>query len=135
VPAAQPIADSCGVAWIDDFSRVVDRLYAKYVLSRVANAEAPPPVADLTPEQRALRAKAGRLGAYVQQAQNDTRETTRAAREAFDKRFLDEVDPRRELTDAERNRRAAAARKAYFQRLSLKAQAARRAKANRRAKP
>jgi hypothetical protein len=86
----------------------------------------------LTPEQRALRAKAGALGAYVQQATHDTRETTRAAREAFNARFFDQVDPKRELPEAEPNRRAAALRKAYFQRLSLKGQAARRAKAKRR---
>jgi hypothetical protein len=86
----------------------------------------------LTPEQRALRAKAGALGAYVQHATHDTRETTRAAREGFNARFFDQVDPKRELPEAERNRRANAQRKAYFQRLSLKGQAARRAKAKRR---
>ncbi|MBV9170060.1 MAG: hypothetical protein JOZ81_08250 [Chloroflexi bacterium] len=60
------------------------------------------------------------------------RETTKAAREAFNTRFLDQVDSKRELPEAERNRRAIALRKAYFQRLSLKGQAARRAEAKRR---
>ncbi|MBV9325730.1 MAG: hypothetical protein JO352_18320 [Chloroflexi bacterium] len=88
---------------------------------------------ELTPELRALRARAGALGAYVQQATHDTRETTRAAREAFNAKFLDQVDPHRELPEAERNRRAGTLRKAYFARLSLKAQAARRVKAKRQA--
>jgi len=46
-------------------------------------------------------------------------------REAFEARFLDEVDPDRVLPEAERNRRAEHARKAHFQRLALKSARAR----------
>jgi hypothetical protein len=88
---------------------------------------------ELTLEQRALRARAGTLGAYVQHATHDVRETTKAAREAFNDRFLNLVDPKRELPEPERLRRAAAARRAYFQRLSMKGLASRRARAKRRA--
>lgn len=87
---------------------------------------------ELTPELRALRARAGTLGAYVQHASHDVRETTRAAREAFDERFVNLVDPKRELPEAERLRRAAAARKAYFQKLSMKGLASRRVARKRR---
>lgn len=71
----------------------------------------------LSPEQRRQRA---RLGAYAQQAAHDTRETTRSARESFNQRFLKQVDPNGELTEAERARRALAARKAYFAALALR---------------
>jgi hypothetical protein len=69
------------------------------------------------PAFRKLRA---RLGAYSQLAQYDPRETTRAARAAFNARFDNEVDPQRVLPELERARRAEAARRAYFARLALK---------------
>ena len=69
----------------------------------------------LSPAERVLRS---RIGAYALHARYDARDTTAAAREAFGQRFLDEVDPERQLTVAERDRRAAAARKAYFARLA-----------------
>lgn len=54
---------------------------------------------------------------------------TRPAREAFEERFLAEVDPDGKLAPAERARRAANAKKAYFHRLALKsAQSRRKAK-------
>jgi hypothetical protein len=71
----------------------------------------------LTPEQRSQRA---RLGAYSQQAIHDTRETTRNARQAFNQRFIDQVDPDRTLSERERTRRALAARRAYFAALALR---------------
>lgn len=71
----------------------------------------------LSPSEAALR---GRIGAYSLHATHDPRETTRAAREKFLSRFLDEVDPDRQLPDDERLRRAESARKAYFARLALK---------------
>jgi hypothetical protein len=71
------------------------------------------------PGWRKLRA---RLGAYSQLAQYDARETTKAARAAFNAKFEDEVDPDRTLPEAERARRAEAARRAYFTRLALKRQ-------------
>ncbi len=40
------------------------------------------------------------------------------ARRAFNQRFLDQVDPDRHLPDRERQRRAEAARRAYFTRLA-----------------
>jgi hypothetical protein len=70
----------------------------------------------LSPAERSARA---RMGAYAQQAQHDTRETTASARAAFLSRFEREVDPNNELVPAERDRRAEAARKAYFAGLTL----------------
>ncbi len=69
----------------------------------------------LSPAERSLR---GRMGAYALHARYDPRQTTAAARDAFLRRFLDEVDPDRVLPEPERLRRAAAARKAYFTRLA-----------------
>ncbi|MGH9230221.1 MAG: hypothetical protein ACRD07_16125 [Acidimicrobiales bacterium] len=70
----------------------------------------------------------GRLGAFAQHAAYDTRETTRAAREAFARRFEREVDPNGLLSATERARRAEAAKRAYFQRLALRSAQARRKK-------
>jgi hypothetical protein len=78
----------------------------------------------MTPEERSLR---GRLGAYLVHARHNTRQTTAAAREAFHRRFVDEVDPDRRLPEGERRRRAAAARKAYFTRLAYISARSRRA--------
>lgn len=80
----------------------------------------------ITPEQRTLRA---RLAAYTLHLQVDGTKHTQKARDAFNQRFYDEVDPHRRLTEVERERRASLARKAYYARLSLKASMARRAKA------
>lgn len=59
-----------------------------------------------------------RIGAYAMHARHDTRRTTASARAAFLARFEAEVDPEGVLTPAERERRAEAARKAYFARLA-----------------
>ena len=75
----------------------------------------------LSPTELSLRA---RLGAHAQHAAGKT--NTGPARRAFDQRFYDQVDPDRQLPPAERERRAAHARKAYFTQLSLKAATARR---------
>ena len=75
----------------------------------------------LSPAERTLRA---RLAAHAQHAQGKT--NTQVARDAFNERFYNEVDPDRVLPTAERERRAAHARKAYYTRLSLKAATARR---------
>lgn len=69
----------------------------------------------LTASERAMRA---RMAAYTLHARHDPRETTKAARHAFNQRFLDEVDPERRLPERERLRRADAARRAYFTRLA-----------------
>ncbi len=81
----------------------------------------------LTPSQRSQRA---RLAAHTRWAHtHDRTEATRPAREAFNQRFLDDVDPDRELSEQDRQRRAGNARKAYFVRLSLKSAQARSARA------
>ncbi len=71
---------------------------------------------------RSLR---GRIGAYAMHARNDSRVVTANARAAFMARFENEVDPERELPDAERFRRATMARKAYFAGLAYKSAVAR----------
>lgn len=71
----------------------------------------------MTPGERTLRA---RIGAYSLHALRDPRETTRAARIAAAKRFYLQVDPEGVLPEAERARRAEAARRAYFAQLALK---------------
>ncbi len=78
----------------------------------------------LSPAERTLRA---RYAAHVLHANGGT--STEAARAAFDQRFLKEVDPDGTLEPAERAKRAASLRKAYFARLSLQAAKARRRKA------
>lgn len=75
----------------------------------------------LTPEQRSQRS---RIAAQARHAQGRT--NTRAAREAFDAKFLDQVDPDRVLDPAERDRRAAAARSAHFSRMAFASSKARK---------
>lgn len=58
--------------------------------------------------------------------ESDRTAATQPARDAFERRFLDEVDPDRVLDVVERNRRAANARTAYFHSLALKSARARR---------
>jgi len=82
----------------------------------------------LSPSQRAMQA---RLAAFVLHSRYDSRELTRPAREKFLDRFIDEVDPERTLPQAERERRAECARRAYFTRLALKSAKARAQKAGR----
>lgn len=72
----------------------------------------------------AERSIAGRIGAFSLHAQGGT--NTAPARAAFLSRFELEVDPEGVLTIAERARRAAAARSAYFAKLTLKSIKARR---------
>ena len=62
----------------------------------------------------------GRIGAFRLHATHDPRETTQAARAAFLERFEREVDPLGVLAEGERQRRALAARKAYFARLAYR---------------
>lgn len=69
----------------------------------------------LSPAERSIR---GRIGAYSLHAQYDSRELTKNARQAFDRKFLNEVDPDRILPENERHRRARAARQAYYARLA-----------------
>lgn len=71
----------------------------------------------------------GRIGAFRLHATHDPRETTRTARKAFVDRFERLVDPDGMLPTSERQRRAEAARMAYYARLArLSAMARRRGK-------
>lgn len=96
------------------------------------SASAVEPLADLraTVDRRAqasMRSAIARLGAHESWARTSDRSArTAPAREAFENRFLDQVDPDRKLSAQERNRRAANARKAYFLRLALKSAQVRR---------
>lgn len=75
----------------------------------------------------------GRLAAYSLHAKVDSRAQTQAARDAFYRTFLDQVDPDRTLPEEERYRRAEAARRAYYLRLALKSVQSRQARrANRK---
>jgi hypothetical protein len=69
----------------------------------------------MTPEQRTMRAK---LAAYTLHSKVDSTKHTEPARAAFLARFEKQVDPDNELPEAERARRAEAARKAHFTRLA-----------------
>ena len=75
------------------------------------------------PAEMALR---GRIGAFVTHSRHDPRETTRPARAKFLAKFEDQVDPDRVLPEAERQRRAEMARKAYFAQLAHKSARTRR---------
>lgn len=57
------------------------------------------------------------MAAHTMHSRNDPLETTAAARTTFWESFLDLVDPRRELPEQERIRRAKSARKAHLARL------------------
>jgi hypothetical protein len=80
---------------------------------------------DFSASEMALR---GRIGAYVLHARHDPKVTTAKARAALHDRFERDVDPECQLPEAERKRRAEAARKAHYARLAL-ASARARAKA------
>ncbi len=81
----------------------------------------------LTPGERVLRA---RTAAYKSWAQTpDVAARTAPGRAAATKRFEDQVDPDRVLPEAERLRRADAARRSYFASLAFKSARARRARA------
>ena len=80
----------------------------------------------LNPERASLL---GRVGAHNAHSRHDSRDLTANARAAFLETFLDQVDPNRELPEAERRRRAEHAKKAYFGKLALKSAQVRRATA------
>jgi hypothetical protein len=81
------------------------------------------------------RVLTGRLGAYVVHSRYDSRELTKAAREAFRSKFERDVDPDGVLPVEERLRRAEMARKAHFTRLALKSAQVRRQRRGRSGKP
>ena len=81
-----------------------------------------------TPSERTLRM---RSNAYLSWAKTaDPAKRLRPAWDAFDARFARQVDPDGTLEPADRARRAAAARRAYFLELARKSAKARRKKAS-----
>lgn len=85
----------------------------------------------LTPAQRSMRA---RVAATARWATSDPREGTAKAREAGPaglEFWLNKVDPDHAITDnAERERRAACAKRAHFQALALRSSVARSRRAS-----
>jgi hypothetical protein len=78
------------------------------------------------------------IAANTKWAQRDPKapdEAPALARAGLERKFVDEVDPDRTLPEAERNRRAECARKAYYQRLALASAKARRARKAARTAP
>jgi hypothetical protein len=61
-----------------------------------------------------------RAGGFALAARHDPMQYTAKARATFQARFLDQVDPERQLPEPERERRAEAARRLYYVLLSLK---------------
>jgi hypothetical protein len=74
----------------------------------------------------------GRKGGLITAARHDPKVYTRSARRAFLERFEREVDPDETLPVAEHQRRALAAKKAYFTDLALRSARARRGSKRRR---
>ena len=73
------------------------------------------------------RQQIGRIGGLVSWANTaDRTRRTQPGRDAFLRRFDDQVDPERRLSPQERAKRAEAAKKAYFAGLALKSARARR---------
>lgn len=88
-----------------------------------------PRIAVVLEFDRAEMARRGRKGAAVTHARHDARALTEAGRTAFLARFLRDVDPDNELAPAERERRAALARQAYFRDLARRSVERRRSRA------
>ncbi len=73
------------------------------------------------------RRQIGRIGGFTSWANTEDRTgRTQPGREAFLRRFDDQVDPDRCLSPQERAKRAEAAKRAYFASLALKSARARR---------
>jgi hypothetical protein len=79
----------------------------------------------LNPERAAM---IGRIGAHTSHSRHDSRDITARARATFLDSFERQVDPDFVLPEAERQRRAAHARKAHYARLALRSAEARRAR-------
>jgi len=82
----------------------------------------------LSLSDRSLQA---RRAAFILHSRIDSTEHTAQAREAFLRRFLDQVDPDRVLPEQERRRRADLALKAHMTGLALRSARARRKGAGR----
>jgi hypothetical protein len=80
----------------------------------------------LTPEQYRARA---RLAALTNLSRHpDWSAMTKPARDAFRRKFEDQVDPDRRLSDEQRARMVEAARSAHYQRMAFKSSRARAAR-------
>ncbi len=77
----------------------------------------------LTPEERSQRA---RLAALTRWSHEDPMPNAQRANAGLMAKFVDEVDPDRVLPEAERSRRAEAAKRAHFTRLAFLSAKARR---------
>lgn len=81
----------------------------------------------MTPAERVLR---GKLAAHESWGRTDNPSArTAPARQAFRDTFVEKADPRHELPEAERQRRAESLRKAFYTRLALASAKARRERA------
>jgi hypothetical protein len=81
---------------------------------------------ELTPSERAMRA---RIASYASWARTEDRSArTAPGNRALMSSFERQVDPNGELPEAERLKRADAAKKAHFSRMALKSAKARRRK-------
>jgi hypothetical protein len=67
----------------------------------------------------------GRIGGLTRASMYDGAEMTAPARNAAFERFVLQVDPNRELSDEERQRRAIAAQRAHMSKIALKSAAKR----------
>lgn len=85
-----------------------------------------------TPESddRSLRRQRGQIGAYALHSQYDSRQITSKARQVFQSRFEQEVDPDGLLPPEERRRRAEHARTLYYRQLAYRSAKARRLRRN-----
>ena len=77
----------------------------------------------LSPERAAL---IGSIGGFTTASRTDSHERTARARQAAYERYHDEVDPRNELPEDERHRRAKALERAHMARMRLLSAEARR---------
>lgn len=80
----------------------------------------------IDPARSAYFATLGRIGASVTNSRWDARDITRPATEARRRSFDRQVDPKGELPEQERKRRAKSAESAYMTRLALRSVEARR---------
>lgn len=96
-------------------------------LADLADEPDPPAALAEMVDRRAEMHLRATIAAHESWAQTDDRSArTAPAREAFERRFEDQVDPERKLDPDDRARRAAHARKAYFARLAFASAKARR---------
>jgi hypothetical protein len=71
----------------------------------------------LSAEQRRIRAS---IAANDRWSREDAHPAMAKVREGFDRKWEDQVDPARTLSDIERRRRAKAAMRAHMQRMALR---------------